>query len=342
MSDMAATMPQTLKNFIIEQSGRLSERSIDSPKLSAEVLVCKVLNITRQELLKKILLDPMSALDPSETRRVMELMARRLQGEPTAYITGEKEFYGRDFIVDSATLIPRPETEMLVDAAIAFVRSLEGRKAEARRREHPDSRKTRQDEQGTGLACVAASAPQAYPPGRFADFGAGSGCLAVTLAAELPGWKGCALDISPRALLTARKNARKHHVAGQLLFCRSDFRQVCLPEDSLDFIVANPPYISEDEFRGLSPEVKNFEPSSALLSDEDGLALPRAVISEAARVLKPGGLLLMEFGHAQGCRIDNYIKSSEFFDGHIVKDLAQLDRMLFAVKKPQTVKKQQI
>ncbi len=335
-------MPQSLKDFIIEQSNRLSEKSIDSPKLSVEVLICKVLSITRQDLLKKLLLDPMSALDPVETRQVMELMARRLQGEPVAYITGEKEFYGRDFIVNSATLIPRPETEMLVDAAIIFARSLEEQKAKARHREHPDSQAARQNDHGTGLTGGMNLASPENPSGRFADFGTGSGCLAVSLAAELPGWKGVALDISPVALMTARRNALAHHVAQNLLFCRANFIQTCLREDSLDLIVANPPYISEDEFSGLSPEVKNFEPSSALLSDEDGLALPRAVISEAARVLKPGGLLLMEFGYTQGTDIDNYIKSNNLLDGHIVKDLAQLDRMLFAVKKPQIAKKQQI
>lgn len=333
-------MPQSLKDFIVEQSVILSAKSIDSPKLSVEILVCRVLNINRHDLLKKLLLDPQYALNDAETWQVKELLRRRLGGEPVAYITGEKEFYGRDFAVNGATLIPRPETEMLVDAAIAFAKNRAGQDQVNHQTNYLECPE-QELELGTGQQNRKSALP-VNGSGVFADLGTGSGCLAVTLAAELPGWKGLALDISPSALQTARQNASTHGVEQKLLFCRADFSKNCLRENSLDFIVANPPYISEDEFRGLSPEVKNFEPSSALLSDEDGLALPRAVISLAAKVLKPGGLLLMEFGCTQGNYIDEYIKSGNLLDGHIVKDLAQLDRMLFAVKKSQTAKKQQI
>lgn len=292
-----------LTSFVL----RLKQSGTDSPRLSAEVLLAHALGLERYDLLKRLILEPETEISDEELRQAEGFVARRANGEPVAYIVGVKEFYGRDFDVSPATLVPRPETELLVELAL---------------------------EEAARLALDHG--------GLFADFGTGTGCIAVTLALELPRWRGLALDISNGALRVARANARLHE-ANNLLFARADFTAPPLAPDSLDILISNPPYVSEKEYAALDREVREFEPKPALVpalspanpaspEPASGLEHVRAIINEAKRLLKPDGLLLMEIGHSQGSAVFDALSRSGWGEGILHKDLAGLDRVLIARK----------
>lgn len=301
--DSAPRLDCTLRSM----AAMLAGAGVDSPRLSAEVLLAQALNTSRDELLKLLLLQPDRLLSPSETAKAGEYTRRRAQGEPVAYITGEKEFYGRPFMVNPEVLIPRPETELLIDLALELVK------------EHP------------------------FSPLRFADFGAGSGCIAITLTLELPYSSGLAIDISPAALLTAAANAKTLR-AERLTFALADFNSPPLADNSLDLLVSNPPYISEREYGGLSNEVRCFEPKGALVpaantpgcpqgGNASGLESALSVITEASRTLKPGGTLLLEMGCGQGQALLRSLDQGAWCESFVHRDLAGLDRVLIAKKK---------
>jgi release factor glutamine methyltransferase len=190
---------------------------------------------------------------------------RRARREPVAYIVGVQEFWNRDFAVSPAVLIPRPETELIVEEALSMV-----------------------------FATVA-------------DIGTGSGCLAVTLAAESPRSRVVATDISAEALAVARANATRHGVAERI-----DFRETRYLDGvagPFDLIVSNPPYVTDGEYAGLAPEVRDAEPRSALTAGADGLDDIRQVLQTAGTMLVPGGLLLMEIGHSQSGAVTELIAS---------------------------------
>lgn len=279
---------------------RLTAAAVDSPRLSAEVLLAFAMNMERSALVKECIEHPDRELDPALRATAESLVRRREKGEPVAYITGRKEFYGRDFTVTPATLIPRPDTETLVEAALAF----------------------------------AASSPPPHAPS-FIDLGTGSGAIAVTLALELPYWQGTAVDISPDALRIAERNARDLG-ASNLRFLVRDFLGPDLSRGPYGMVLANPPYVSEREYLILSPEVAEYEPKSALVppgDDADGLEHLFAVLDKAAELLVPGGLLLMEMGCTQGDAL--LAKASPlplWRDCGIIPDLSGLPRVFRAVR----------
>jgi release factor glutamine methyltransferase len=261
----------------------------DAPALTAQLLLCHVLGIDRVALIAHS-----EEAVPAEAQAVLDaLLERRLSGEPLAYILGSREFYGRDFEVNAHTLIPRPETEHIIEEALAFF----GR--------------------------------QADESVRFLDLGTGSGCIAVTLAAERPAWRGTALDISAGALDTARRNAAAH--GAELDFLMADFtRPLPFGEASFDLIVSNPPYISEEEYAELDAGVRDFEPRSALVPGPEGMEHPRIVEQVARRLLRPGGLFLMEHGWLQGEACRALCAGPDWNSVHTVRDLAGKDRCLYA------------
>lgn len=281
----------TRKEWKIQAARRLAHT--DAPALTAQLLLCHVLGIDRVALVAH----SEEAVPCEAEVRLEALLERRSGGEPLAYILGSREFYGRDFAVDEHTLIPRPETEHLIETALDFF-----------------------DRRG-----------MAHSPLRFLDLGTGSGCIAVTLAAERPAWQGTAVDISSGALAKARQNAESN--GAELSFLQADFTQP-LPFEtaSFDLVVSNPPYISEEEYAELDAGVRDFEPRSALVPGPEGMEHPRAVEEAARRLLRPGGLFLMEHGWLQGevCRA---LCHEDFWsDVHTGLDLAGKDRFLFAVR----------
>ena len=292
---------------VIAQSGA------DSPRLSAEVLLAFALDVERDALLHTLILEPEREVSRERTELAQSLACRRATGEPVAYITGNKEFYGRPFMVTPDVLIPRPETELLIDLSLAY-----------------------KDREAAGGSR------------RFADFGTGSGCIAISLCLELGDWTGIALDKSPGALAVAQKNACLLG-AERLTFIRADFARAPLTNASLDLLVSNPPYVSTEEYTDLSKEVRLFEPRGALVPDAptndaeeadseeageaSGIEAALAVIAEATRLLKPGGLLLLEMGCTQGKRLLAAFEGQTWDNSGIHNDLAGLDRVVWARKK---------
>ena len=187
------------------------------------------------------------------------LVARRERREPVSYILGAREFWGLDFEVGPDVLIPRPETEMIIEETLAVV----GRN-------------------GTP---------------RIVDVGTGSGCIAIALAREIPGARVTASDVSAEALAVARRNATRHGVVDRMMFVETSFLDGI--EEGVDVIVSNPPYVPSISRPGLTPEVRDYEPRVAVFSGEDGLDGLRSVLEGAASKLTPGGLLVMEFGCGQ-------------------------------------------
>lgn len=283
-------MLPTVRGILAKTVDYFSAKGVDSPKLSAELLVCHALCMDRIGLycsLDRPLPEPELAL-------IRPLVRRRAAGEPVALIVGTKEFYGLDFKVDRHTLVPRPETEHLVEEAVEALKP-----------------------QGLDRAF------------ELADLGTGSGCLAVTLACQLPGARVNAVDISPEALDVARANAQAHGVAERVGFTCGDFS--CLPEagEGYDLVVSNPPYIPEDQYLELSREVRDFEPRGALVGGGDkGLDLPGRAAAAALAALKAGGLFFMEIGFDQGPAACGLLAELGFVDVQLKKDLAGHDRIV--------------
>ena len=190
------------------------------------------------------------------------LIERRARREPVAYIRGEQEFWSRDYAVNKAVLIPRPESELIIEEL---------------------------------LECLPKDLPQR--PCRIIDIGTGSGCLAITAAAELPLAQVIATDVSRPALDVARANAQRHGVSERVTFVEASYAGAT--KGPFDFILANPPYVTEAEYKQLSPEVRDYEPSQALAAGEDGLRDIRQIIDIASTQLVPGGTAFIEIGHQQ-------------------------------------------
>jgi release factor glutamine methyltransferase len=265
---------------------RLDNEGVESPRLDAELLLAHVLGVNRAA----ILAHPEQPLKPKELTRFRDLIARRAGREPLAYIVGHREFFGLDFLVDPRVLIPRPETELLVEHALRI----------ARRR--------------------------AFPL-HIADVGAGSGAIAVTLALHLPGALVYALDASEDALAVVAENAARHTMAARVRCLRSDLLSA-LP-GPVHLIAANLPYVTTGEWTGLIPEIRDHEPRAALDGGPDGLALIRRLLATAGSHLIPGGALLLEIGASQGAAV-TALAREHFPQGHVqlYQDYAGLDRLV--------------
>lgn len=274
---------------------RLAAAGVASPRLDAELLLADVLGLGRAALLARRPEPlPRGALGAFEART-----ARRAAREPVAYIVGRQEFYGLELEVTPDVLIPRPETELLVEEALAF---LNGATAAMK-------------DGGGGAPNVV-------------DVGTGSGCIAVTLAVHAPGTRVIAVDASEAALGVARRNARRHAVAGQIEFVRGDL--LAGLGGPFDLVVANLPYVSTEEVETLMPDVRLYEPSLALDGGGgDGLTLLRALVAQSVGRLAPGGLVLLEVAAGQAARVADLLRSvGAFSDVSTRRDLAGIERMV--------------
>lgn len=277
-------------------SQQLAAAGIQTPRLDAEVLLAHTLNREKSWLY----IHPQFQLAPRQSAAFSELVSRRQAREPVAYIIGHKEFYGLDFWVNRHALIPRPETELLVETALA---------------QASDINKT--------LSISGNSSKRLL----IADVGAGSGCIAITLARHLTTARVLAGDISAQALQLARQNAVRHQVAAQITFLQGDMLTPLAA--SIDMIVSNPPYVSRPELKDVMPEVNRYEPQQALDGGPDGLDIIRRLVGQAAQKLGCPGSLLVEIGYRQGQQAK--ILAKDFFPDatiEIKKDLAGLDRLL--------------
>lgn len=274
----------TIRRVLDWTRGHFEKQAVDSPRLTAELLLGHVLQLPRV----KLYMDLDRPLSKEELATYRALIQRRLAGEPTQYVIGHKEFYGRRFAVDARVLVPRPETELLVEAA---------------------------------LRAVPKDAPA-----RVLDLCTGSGCVAVTIAAERPQASVWATDLSPGALAVAKANAEALGVDGRVTFFEGDLLAPVPPEARFDVIVSNPPYVKSGEIAGLQRELQQ-EPRLALDGGADGLDVLRRLVPAALARLKPGGLLALEIGEDQGPALRELLTRAGAREVTIEKDLAQHERL---------------
>lgn len=298
MPDIAAALDQA--------RGYLQKQGIENAPLEAEVLLAHCTGLTRVGLYR----DSRRQLTARELESFWDLVKRRAAREPVAYLIGHREFMGLDFLVNPDVLIPRPETELLVETALVLLKGAAGSPS------LPDDK-----DKGEPFLLLA-------------DVGTGSGAIAVSLAHYLPGSRIYATDLSSAALEVARKNALRQGVAGRIIFLEGDLLvpvKERLQAGRLSLITANLPYIPTKELGRLMPDVRHYEPVLALDGGCDGLALYRRLIPQARELLIPGGHLLMEIDPAQVPLIAPLLPSSRWrFE--IRPDLAGRPRLVVATK----------
>ncbi len=301
-----------------DAASRLDAAGIGSARLDAEVLLAQALGVGRTGLFARL----RDAVDAAAAARFAALVDRRLRREPVAYLTGWQEFWSLPFAVTPDVLIPRPETELLVELGVRFLRS-----------PHPDPLPAGEGA-SSGTALLGGSPlPQGEGQGEgiprraILDLGTGSGCLAVALARELPAARVTAVDLSAAALAVARRNAAAHGVAARIAFVVSDLFAALPADATFDLIVANPPYLAPGD--AASPELA-FEPHGALYAGADGLAVIRALLAAAPRHLRRGGILLMELGDGQSRVVIDLARAAGFDAAHVHADLAAIPRILVA------------
>ena len=265
---------------LVAATQRLASNGVDSPKLDSEVLLGYVLGSSRAQLYAH----PERLLSENERQSLERLVVRRCQQEPVAYLVGEKAFYGLDFFVDQRVLIPRPETELLVDMVLDVALQFDSLRPNGHN--------------GIGPAA-----------GRFlvADIGTGSGAVSVALAANSDNTFIYAVDISQDALEVAQANARRHGLESRIQFLHGDLLSP-LPTP-VDVIVANLPYVAVHEWSELAPGIVNYEPPQALLGGADGLDFISRLLQQAPDYLKPGGVVLLEIGASQGSAVGELARS---------------------------------
>ena len=276
----------------------LKDHRVENPRLNAELLLAHTLSLSREGLYVRL----QNLIRKEEKETVEGLIKRRISGEPLQYILGHQEFWSIDFQVDSRALIPRPETELLVEQALLILS------------ENPFNR-----------------------PPFVLEIGTGSGAVAIALAKEAKDIFMVASDISRDALRLAKENAASSGFLHQLKFVNGnlfDPFRLLREREPFDLILSNPPYIPFPEIEGLDKEVRDYEPIIALDGGEDGLTFYRDIISQAPLYLKKGGWLLLEIGQAQGGKVSELIdKRGDFSMPQLLKDLSGLERMVKAQKK---------
>jgi release factor glutamine methyltransferase len=288
----------TIGELLKVSADYLKQKGIDSPRLSAEILLAHQLHLTRV----KLYLQYDQPLTEPEVEGYRALVRRRLSREPVQYITGTQEFWSMEFIVNPSVLIPRPETEVLVEQAVSL------------RKEDPNLQK-----EGVNLL----------------DLGTGCGALAVALAREFEKALICATDFSEEALRVARRNAERLDVKDRIEFkCGDLFAPFARKAARFDMILSNPPYISTEAFETLSPEVRDHEPKSALDGREQGMYYITRILKEAAGYLVPGGWILVEMDPEQTSKAIRVIEETGQFTEHRrVQDYSHRYRMVMARKK---------
>ncbi len=280
--------PEPAARWVVWGEAQLSAAGVPHPRVDAEMLLASVLDLDRTGLYLRQ--DPLGREDQASFRA---LIARRQRREPLQYILGEAPFYGRFFGVNGDVLIPRPETELLVDEVLK----------------------------------------RSQRPLRIVDVGTGSGCIAVTLACECPRARVVAVDRSLRALRAAQANGARYGVDERIRWICADILAGLRPGYRAELIVANLPYVARGELPALQPEVSAYEPREALNGGSDGLSLIAELCAAAPRMLAGGGLLAVEIGDQQAAAVRRLARQTGAYDGvEVVRDLAGKDRMVFLTR----------
>jgi release factor glutamine methyltransferase len=284
----ATSEPWTIARVLAWATDDFRKRDNPSPRLDAELLLGSALGVDRVRLV----IEAGRRLNDSELGLFRSLIQRRRAGEPVAYILGRREFYGISFAVDRRALVPRPDTETLVEVALDRTRSR-----------------------------------SMY--GRALDLCTGSDCVAVAFARSRPTWRVTASDISPEAASLAWENARRHGVAFSLGVKTGDLYAPVAGE-RFELVTANPPYVPSAELAELAPDIRVFEPQQALDGGADGLDVVRAVVAGASRHLEPDGVLAVEVGHDQAARVRELFEQAGFRDIAARRDYGGHERVVSA------------
>ncbi len=282
----------TIAEILKQANATLRSAAVPNDLLDAQTLLAHALNCDRTHLIVHFN-QPLTA---AQQASYQTLIARRATGEPLQYITGQQEFFGLPFVVTPAVLIPRPETELLVEEVIRL----------------------------TQLHNWA----QPVIPLVIVDAGTGSGCIAVTLARELAGAQLIATDISADALAVARRNAELNGVAERVQFIQSDWLDALPAQLRADFILANPPYVAAHEMPALQREVREWEPALALTDHGDGLGCYRRLLQDAPARLKAGGYFLCELGYTQSAAVSALVDQTVWTEPQLLDDLQGIPRTL--------------
>jgi len=287
-----------LRSALRDAIAQLERENVPSPALAAELLLMHALGHDRAWLYAH----PEHELDKTAHEKYFSLVARRASGAPTQHLTGHQEFWGLDFEVTPDVLIPRPETEHVIEVALQRLGISEG-----------------------------SDSPRRQTEFRIADIGTGSGCVAIALAHELPAAHIVATDISAAALEVARRNATSHEVASRIEFIECDLLEALLHQSPLfDLIASNPPYIAHREAASLAREVREHEPEAALYGGETGVEMYAPLIAQAAKLLKPGGILVLELGHDSADHVSRLLETQEWANVALTNDLAGIPRIASA------------
>ena len=287
-------MNETFLEILNQAVEKLRSEGIDRPRTNAELLLEAVLNVPKVELY----LNRERILTTAETEKYNLFVRERISGKPLQYIIGSTEFFGIKFKVNEHVLIPRPETETLVEIVIERLKNR--------------------------------SSP------RIIDIGTGSGAITVSLAKNMENSTIFATDISADALMVARENAKMNQVESQIEFLQGDLFEPLKNkklEGKIDGVVSNPPYVSPEEFNRLPKEVRDYEPIVALKTDQEGTLFHRRIIGNSLDFLSKGGILVLEIGQGQAEKVAGIIREYPHFkDLEIKKDLGGIDRVVVACK----------
>lgn len=284
-----------VKKLLAEAATEIAASGIDTARLDAEILLAHTLTIDRTRLLARL----SSPISQDKQEIFQRLIERRIRREPIAYITGKREFWSREFCVTPDVLIPRPETEFVVETVLQLVAQ-------------------------PGIAN-----PRSLI--QILDIGTGSGCIAITLAKELPTAELWAVDLSSAALTVALDNAQRHGVDKRIRFLQGDLFSSIHEALKFDIVVSNPPYIARDDLTALQPEVRDWEPKAALDGGKDGLTFYCRLVQESQTRLRSGGWLIMEMGVGQCSAVTRLIQAqSNFQESLCVQDYTGFDRVVAA------------
>ncbi|HJD55336.1 MAG TPA: bifunctional peptide chain release factor N(5)-glutamine methyltransferase PrmC/tRNA (guanosine(46)-N7)-methyltransferase TrmB [Rickettsia endosymbiont of Pyrocoelia pectoralis] len=308
-------MQYSIKQILSEATDKLNKIGINNPGLDARVLLQYILDKPYEYLL----INQDKQLNQLELEAFEKVLARRLKHEPIAYIVGAKEFYSREFIVNKYVLIPRSDTELLVDIALSLLKK-------------PSLRATKRSVAISEiLPEIASSTPTVSSRNdkllSILELGVGSGCIAISLLCELPNAKVTATDISLDAIEVAKNNAVKHQVTDRLDIIQSDwFKNI--GNRKFDFIVSNPPYIAEAEKPEVAIETINCEPHLALFAEEDGLEAYKIIAGNAKKFLKQNGKLALEIGYNQADKVNKIFLDQGYNIENVYKDIQGHDRVI--------------
>jgi len=281
----------TIQRVLAFAAQDFGKRGLPSPRLDAEVLLSHVLGVDRMRLI----VDSTRVLEPQELAAYREAISRRRKAEPVSYIVGVREFHGLSFRVDRRVLVPRPDTETLVEVALRRTKA-------------------------------------ANLQGEALDLCTGSGCVAIAFSRRRPTWRVTGTDLSPGAVLVARENAARLGAVWGVDFVESDLDTAVPAGQRFDLVTGNPPYIPSGDIAGLDADVRDHEPRLALDGGKDGLELVRRILPLAFRRLRSGGVLALEIGHDQASRVKDLFVSAGFSDVSGERDYGGIERVVSGVR----------